>query len=144
MNVEQSIHSYIESQLEPKKSEMRSLHEQIISLLPKSKLWFEDGMNAEGKVISNPNIGYGSYTIQYANGKTREFFQVGLSANTIGISVYLMGIPDKNFLIHNFKETIGKASVTSYCIKFKKCADINREVLSEAIKAAVTITNEIA
>ena len=133
MSIELSINAYIESQLEPKQSDMRTLHEQIMSLLPESKLWFEDGKNAEGKVISNPNIGYGSYTIQYANGKSREFFQVGLSANTTGISIYLMGIPDKNALTERFKTRIGKASITGYCIKFKGLKDVDLEVVIEAI-----------
>lgn len=140
MNIQENIQQYIASQSEQKSADMQALNEQILTLLPNCKLWFEDGKNEEGKVISNPNIGYGSYTIRYANASTREFFQVGLSANTTGISVYLMGIPDKNYLIQNFKETIGKASVTGYCIKFKKCADINLDVLSEAITAAVEIT----
>lgn len=143
MSTSEKIQQYIAEQAESKRNDILLLHEVIKTMMPpSSKLWFEDGKNAEGKIISNPNIGYGSYTIQYANGKSREFFQVGLSANTTGISIYLMGIPDKNFLIHNFKETIGKASVTGYCIKFKKCADINLDVLSEAIKAAIEITGE--
>lgn len=137
MSIELSINAYIESQLEPKQSDMRTLHEQIMSLLPESKLWFEDGKNAEGKVISNPNIGYGSYTIQYANGKSREFFQVGLSANTTGISIYLMGIPDKNALTERFKTRIVKASITGYCIKFKGLKDVDLEVVIEAILFAV-------
>ena len=143
MNIQENILQYIASQSGQKSADMQALHKQILALLPNCKLWFEDGKNEDGKVISNPNIGYGSYTIHYANGSTREFFQVGLSANTTGISVYLMGIPDKNYLIQNFKETIGKASVTGYCIKFKKCADINLDVLSEAITAAVEITGGI-
>jgi hypothetical protein len=55
-------------------------------------MWFLDGKNSEGKVISNPNIGYGSYTIHYTDRTTKEFYQIGLSANTSGISVYIMGI----------------------------------------------------
>ena len=53
------------------------------------------------KSVSNPNIGYGSYTIKYADGTTREFYQIGLSANTTGISVYIMGIKDKTYLATN-------------------------------------------
>lgn len=141
MNIHENIQAYIASQVELKRADMESLHQQILAVMPNCKVWFEDGKNEAGKVISNPNIGYGSYTIQYANGKTREFYQIGLSANTTGFSVYLMGIPDKNFLQQHFKERIGKASVTGYCIKFKKCADINSDVLSEAIRAAIAITS---
>ena len=87
MNVEEQIQDYIASQPEPKRSEMRELHQRILQVLPGRKLWFEDGKNSENKTVANPNIGYGAYTIKYADGKNREFFQIGISANTTGISV---------------------------------------------------------
>jgi hypothetical protein len=55
---------------------------------PECKLRFNDGKNSDGKVVANPNIGYGLYTIKYADGTTRDFYQIGLSANKTGISVY--------------------------------------------------------
>ncbi len=93
-----------------------------------------DGRDSTGKVVSNPNIGYGAYTIQYADGKTREFYRIGLSANTTGISVYIMGITDKNYLAQTYGKSIGKASVTGYCIKFKALKDIDVEVLGAAMR----------
>ena len=137
MNVQQQIKDYITSQPEQKRNDMHELHLHILQLLPGCKLWFEDGKNSEGKTVSNPNIGYGSYTIKYADGKTREFFQIGLSANTTGISVYIMGISDKTYLAQAYGKTIGKASVTGYCIKFKKLADINIDILEAAIRYGV-------
>ena len=53
--------------------------------------------NEDGKVVANPNIGYGLYTIAYANGSSREFYRIGLSANTTGISVYVLGLDDKTY-----------------------------------------------
>jgi len=85
-------------------------------------------------VVSNPNIGYGTQTIHYASGKSREFYQIGLSANQTGISVYIMGIPDKTYLVRTFGDEIGKARITGYCIKFKTLSDINLETLKAAIK----------
>jgi hypothetical protein len=82
----------------------------------------------------NPNIGYGAYTIKYANGTSREFFQIGISANTTGISVYIMGIKDKTYLAQTYGKDLGKASVTGYCIKFKALKDINTDVLEAAIR----------
>jgi len=141
MSTSEKIQQYIAEQAESKRNDMLLLHEVIKTIMPpSSKLWFEDGKNAEGKIISNPNIGYGSYTIHYANGKTREFFQVGLSANTTGISIYLMGIPDKNALTEKFKSRIVKASITGYCIKLKQLKDVNLEVVKEAILFAVNAT----
>ena len=134
MNVQEQIKAYIASQPEAKRDDMQALHQRILHALPKCKLWFDDGKNSENKTVSNPNIGYGSFTIKYANGTTKEFFQIGLSANTTGISVYVLGIKDKTYLSQTFGKKLGKASVTGYCIKFKALKDINTDVLVKAIQ----------
>src|ERR1700735_844006 len=127
MNLQKQIKEYLATQPEPKRSEMQQLHQMILALMPACKLWFLDGKDEKGKTVSNPNIGYGSQTIQYANGKTREFYQIGISANTAGISVYIMGLNDKKYLAQKFAQKLGKASVTGYCIKFKTLTDIKME-----------------
>ena len=134
MNITDQIKKYIAGQPEPKRSDMSALHELILGLLPACKLWFNDGKNSEGKVVANPNIGYESYTIHYADGTTREFYRIGLSANTTGISVYILGLDDKTYLANTFGKTIGKASVSGYCIKFRALKDVNLTVLQEAIR----------
>jgi hypothetical protein len=108
--------------------------------MPACKLWFLDGKNSENKTVSNPNIGYGSHTTKYADGTTREFYQIGLSANKTGISVYILGIEDKTTLAQTFGKKLGKASVTGYCIKFKSLKDINTDVLEEAVRYGVETT----
>jgi hypothetical protein len=134
MNTLQNIQQYIDSQAAPKLADMQALHELILQISPNCKLWYLDGKNEEGKVVSNPNIGYGMYTINYANGTSKDFYEVGISANTTGISVYILGIDDKTFLAETYGTTIGKASITGYCIKFKALKDINMDVLKEAIQ----------
>lgn len=137
MDVQAQINQYMASQPEPKRRDMETLHECILQALPAGKLWFLDGKNSENKIVSNPNIGYGSYTMQYADGTSREFYQIGMSANTSGISVYIMGIRDKTYLAQTYGATLGKASVTGYCIKFKTLKDINIDVLEAAIRDGV-------
>jgi Domain of unknown function (DU1801) len=137
MNVKEQIKEYISSQPETKRSEMQELHKFILKILQGCKLWFLDGKNSENKIVSNPNIGYGFYTIKYADGTTREFYQIGLSANTTGISVYILGLKDKTYLAQTYGKKLGKASVTGYCIKFKMLKDINLDVLEEAIRYGV-------
>ena len=134
MNVEEQIQEYITSQPEPKRNDMQELHRVILEIKPGCRLWFLDGKDSENKTVSNPNIGYGVQTMKYADGKTREFYRIGISANTTGISVYILGIDDKAYLAQTYGEKIGKASVTGYCIKFKKLKDINIEVLAAAIR----------
>lgn len=140
MSIQEQINDYINSQAEAKRNDMQALHQFIEELIPGCKLWFLDGKNSENKVVSNPNIGYGFQTIKYADGSSRDFYQIGLSANTSGISVYIIGIEDKAFLSTTYGSTIGKASVTGYCIKFKKMKDINLDVLGAAIKYGVKNT----
>ena len=142
MNIPEQIEKYINSQPEPKRNDMQILHTLIPEALPGCKLWFDDGKNSENKTVSNPNIGYGLYTIKYADGKTRDFFQIGLSANTTGISVYILGIKDKTYLAQTYGKEIGKASVTGYCIKFKALKDINVDVLVAAIRYGAEVTGK--
>jgi hypothetical protein len=141
MNMQKQINEYIGTQPEPKRSEMEQLHHIILALMPGCKLWFLDGKDEKGKVVSNPNIGYGSQTTQYANGKMKEFYQIGVSANTTGIPVYIMGIDDKKYLTQTFGKELGKASVTGYCIKFKTLANIKVGVLKAAIQYGIGQTS---
>ena len=142
MNVQEQINNYINCQPELKRCDMEALHTLILQLLPKSKLWFDDGKNSENKTVSNPSIGYGTRTTKYADGKTRDYYQIGMSANTSGISVYILGIEDKKYLAETYGKELGKASVSGYCIKFKRTKDINMNVLEMAIRYGVEATSE--
>ena len=141
MNMQKQITEYIATQPEPKRSEMQELHDIILALMPTCKLWFLDGKDEKGKVVSNPNIGYGSQTIKYANGKSKEFYQIGISGNTTGISVYIMGLNDKKYLARKFGQELGKANVTGYCIKFKTLTDIKIDVLKATIQYGIEQTS---
>ena len=140
MSTQDQIKKYIDSLPKEKRADMEALHQRIVQVFPECKLWFLDGKDDKGKIVSNPNIGYGLQTIKYAGAKTREFYQVGISANTTGISVYIIGLEDKKYLPETYGKTIGKASVTGYCIKFKKLKDVNMDILEMAIRDGVEQT----
>ncbi len=141
MNIQEQIKTYITSQPESKRSDMQALHNIILQVMPACKLWFLDGKNSENKTVSNPNIGYGFYAIKYADGKTRGFYQVGMSANKTGISVYILGIQDKKYLTQTYGKKLGKVNVSGYCIKFKTLKDINIEIFEEAIRYGLETSN---
>ncbi len=141
MNVREQIKKYIKSQPDPKRRDMEDLHRTILQEMPGCKLWFMDGKNSEDKTVSNPNVGYGSYTIKYADETTREFYQIGLSANKTGISVYILGLKDKTYLSQTYGKKLGKASVSGYCIRFKNLKDIDLDILKEAIRHRVSYDN---
>jgi hypothetical protein len=143
MNIQEQITKYFTNQPEPKRSDMQALHRIILQVMPACKLWFLDGKNSDNKTVSNPNVGYGFHTIQYADGKTREFYQIGISANKTGISVYILGVRDKKYLARTYGRKLGKASVSGYCIKFKTLKDINIDILEAAIRYGVEATNSL-
>ena len=141
MNVSTQISDYLAAQPERKRTDMQTLHRMMLRVMPDGRLWFLDGKDEGGRTVSNPNIGYGVFTISYADGRTREFYQVGLSANTAGISVYIMGLDDKAYLAETYGEKLGKANVTGYCIKFSAVRNINLDVLEAANRDGIAQTS---
>jgi hypothetical protein len=137
MTVLEQIDRYMAEQPPAKSAALRDLHRRIQAISPDARLWFLDGRNEEGKVVSNPNIGYGLTTIRYATGASRDFYKIGLSANTAGISLYVMGLEDKTHLTETYGPRLGKAKVTGYCIRFKTIGDVNLDVLEELIVDAL-------
>ena len=142
MTVQKQIDAYLAEQPEAKRADMQALHRRILKAMPGSKLWFLDGTDDTGKKVTNPNIGYGEQTMTYADGKARPFYQVGFSANTTGISVYIIGLADKTYLPKTYGKKIGKAKVTGYCINFKTLKDIDVDTLEAAIRAGVEKARE--
>ena len=141
MNVHTQISDYVAAQPERKRGDMQTLHDMISRLMPDCRLWFLDGRDEAGRTVSNPNIGYGLLTRTYADGRTREFYQIGLSANTTGISIYIMGLDDKTYLARTYGGELGKATATGYCIKFSTLRNINVAVLEAAIRDGIARTS---
>ena len=141
MNVHTQISDYLASLPGRKRGELQTLHAMMLRLMPNCRLWFLDGKDERGRTVSNPNIGYGVLTRGYADGHTREFYQIGLSANTTGISVYIMGLDDKKYLATTYGGELGKASVTGYCIRFSGLRNINLAVLEAAIRDGIARTS---
>src|ERR1700678_878443 len=142
MNVQAQIKKYIASQPEPKRSDLLELHRLTLQVSPECKLWFSDGKDSKGPTVSNPTIGSGLHTIKYVDGKSKEFFQIGVSGNKTGITVSILGLKDKKYLAKTYGKKLGKASVTGYCIRFKSLKDINIDTLEAAIQYGLAAQNE--
>jgi len=141
MNVHEQIKAYIATQPESKRSDLQALHGIILELMPDCQLWFLNGKDDKGRTVSNPNIGYGLQSRKYADGKIKEFYQIGISANTTGISVYILGIADKKYLAQTYGKELGKASVSGYCIKFKTLKAVNIAILKAAMRYGIEQTS---
>jgi hypothetical protein len=68
MDTPERVEAYLASRPEPKQTDLRQLHAHMLAVFPGCGLWFNDGKNEDGKVVANPNIGYGVYTISYSDG----------------------------------------------------------------------------
>ena len=134
------IMAFINQQTQPLQGDLKVLHSLLIEMLPDGPYWFMDGRNDENKIVSNPNLGYGKQILKYADGTTKEFYQIGISPNKTGISIYILGLADNKHIKKTYDKKIGKASVTTYCIKFKSINDINLELLKEAILFGINST----
>jgi hypothetical protein len=116
------------------KQELYTLHELILSIKPNIQLWYFNGKNETGKIVSNPNLGYGSCLLNKGSMNEREFYRIGLSPNLQGISIYVFGLDDKMYLNNQYKNTIGKAKISGYCIKFKSLKDLDLLVLKSLLE----------
>lgn len=137
MNHEEQVNAYLLSLSEPKRSDMQALHHLMLEVMPESELWFMDGKNSANKIVSNPNIGYGFQLLNYADGSSKPFYQIGISATKTGISVYILTFKDRTYLAKTYGKNIGKATVTSYCIQFKKLNDINIALFKEMLQDGI-------
>lgn len=142
MNIQKQITDFINAEDDAKRKDLETLHQLLLNILPKAKLWFDTGVNAEKKTVFNPTIGYGLQSLQYANGSSRDFFQIGVSANKTGISVYILGLKDKTYIAKTYGDKIGKAKVSGYCIRFKKLSDIDLNILEDAIRDGIKMTKK--
>jgi len=116
---------YIAAIPEPKRSELATLHRLIRKTIPS----FEPA-------VTGTMIGYGRFHYRYASGREGDAFRVALAANKTGISVYVLAMDGDAYVAEQHKARLGKASVGKSCIRFKRLADIDLGVLTEALQKA--------
>lgn len=142
LQILEHIQAYIDAQPTAKKEDMKVLHQLMLTLLPNGTLWFLDGKDEQGKIVSNPNIGYGHQYLPYTDGTSKSFYQIGMSANTKGISIYILGLKNRQYLKDTYEKQIGKATITGYCIKFQSLQAIHLNILKEAIEDGIAQTSK--
>jgi hypothetical protein len=104
---------------------------------PQEKAAFFDGKDKEGKVVTNPAIGFGTYLHHFSDGRVEQMYRIGISPNATGFSIYVLGLKDKEILKTRFANSLGKAKVTGYCIKFKSLKDLDEKIVLDLIKFAL-------
>ena len=113
---------YFASIAEPRRSDVRALHDAIRKAVPKLKPEMIGGF-----------LGYGKYRYKYESGREGDTGVVMLASQKNYISLYL-GCAGDEALAEKNKERLGKVSVGKYCIRFKKLADLDLKVAMELVK----------
>lgn len=118
---------YIDALDEPRRSDLRRLHELIRAAVPGLRPTMEFGMP-----------GYGKYHYRYASGREGDWMLVGMASNKSYISLYVTATTDDGrYLAETFQPRLPKASIGKSCIRFKRVSDVDTEVLAELLRAAV-------
>lgn len=119
---------YIAKIDEPRKSEIQKLHDLIREYAPKLEPFMISGM-----------IGYGKYHYKYPSGREGDWCTIALASQKNYISVYVCVMNGEQYLAERYKSELPKASIGKSCIRFKKTADIDLEILKEIIKKSASL-----
>jgi hypothetical protein len=113
---------YFASLAEPRRSDVRALHEAICKTIPEHKPEMIGGF-----------LGYGKYRYKYESGREGDTGVVALASQKQYISLYL-GCAGEGYLAEKNKHRLGKVSVGKCCVRFKKLEDLDLKVAMELVK----------
>src|SRR5262245_15185303 len=85
---------------EPRRSEMRAVHQLIRSTVPK----LQPKMAAK-------MIGYGPFHYKYASGREGDWFRISLANQKNYISIYACGVIDGTYVAERYRDRLPKADI---------------------------------
>jgi len=117
---------YIERLDEPRRGDVRALHELIRRTLPELEPTMRFGM-----------LGYGQYHYRYPSGRGGDWVLVAVASNKNYISLYVTAeAPDGGYLAESYQDRLPKASIGKSCVRFKRLGDVDREALERLLRDA--------
>jgi len=120
-----NVEDYIEALEEPRRSEIRQLHELIREAVPDAEPSLRTGM-----------IGYGEFHYRYASGREGDADLVSLSSRKNYISLYVLCMFDGGYLAERYAERLPKAKIGKSCVRFKRASDVDLGVVRELVAEA--------
>jgi hypothetical protein len=108
----QAAHDHIASLPEPRRSQMRHLHDVILEAIPDADVSMWD--------YSGPLIGYGSYDYSSSKGPAGRWFSVGLANRKGFISLFSMAGRDGGYLIESIHDRFPGTKIGKSCLNITK------------------------
>jgi hypothetical protein len=121
-NTASSPEEYIEKIDEPRKSQIRQLHEFILKTLPKQKPFMISGM-----------IGYGMFHYKSKSGREGDWCLIALASQKNYISLYACSIANGEYVAEKYKKDLPRANIGKSCIRFKKVEDVDLNVIKKLL-----------
>ena len=116
--------AYIAALDEPRRSDVRVLHDLIRSTVPELEPTMAFGI-----------LGYGTYHYRYASGREGDSTVVGLASNKRHLSLYVACAHGRD-LAESYAARLPKASIGKGCIRVRRVADLDLDVLAELLREA--------
>ena len=89
---------------------------------------------AKGAMYGPSIVGFGTQTITYAGGRTGEWPMVAFSPRKADLTLYVSARKAQAALL----KQLGKHKVSGGCLHIKRLSDVDLDVLSTLVSAAVT------
>jgi Domain of unknown function (DU1801) len=116
--------AHIDSLPEPRRSDMRHLHEVITAAIPEADVTMYQ--------YGGPLIGYGSY--DYTDGRGRpkgRWFSVGIASRKSYISLFSMGQADGGYLVEAVHDRFPGTKVGRSCLNITDPSTIDEEAVRD-------------
>jgi hypothetical protein len=114
---------YLNKLSEPRKTEVKKIHDFIRKTLPKQKPYIEYGM-----------IGYGKFHYKSRSGREGDWALVGLASQKNYISIYACASDGKEYVAEKYKEQLPKTNIGKSCIRVTKIDNLDFKVLEKLLK----------
>lgn len=115
--------AHIDALPEPRRSQMRHLHDVLIEALPTAEVRLWD--------YSGPLIAYGIYPYSNSKGPAGDWFAVGLANRKAYISLYSMATRDGRYLVEAVRDRFPGTKAGRSCINIAKPESIDDDAVRD-------------
>lgn len=111
---------------EPRRSQMRHLHEVILDTLP--------GIDVTLFEYAGPVIGYGSYAYTNSRGPAGRWFSVGLANRKGYISLFSMATRDRGYLVEAVHDRFPGTKMGKSCLNITDPARVDDDAVRDLVR----------
>lgn len=127
----QTPDEYIDRLDEPRRTEIRRLHDLIRRTAPQLEPHLASGM-----------LAYGRYQYQPKKGPGGEWMNIALASNKRYISLYIMATDPAGgrYLAETYKDRLPSADIGKSCVRFKRVDELDQATLTQLIREGAELS----